>query len=391
MKRRKQHISWSLVSFILIALFPLQTLAEESRQDKITQLKSQISQVKKELNQKVKSRDKVSDKIAGFDKEIAKFSKQVRKIRAEQQKLAKSMDKLKNRRSELLSNMASNKTQLAGITKTYYVMGNQNYLKSLLNQDDPNKHGRVRTYYNYLNSAYQQKHKTLDQNLGELNRLEQSLIETVSKKRELLKKIEQQTQKIVEKKNQRKVYLTNLDKEIRSDKSQIKRLNDDHKKLEKLAKAIDEIKPKSTIARSSGIAFAKRKGGLRWPVTGKVVHKYGKPRLGGDLKWRGILIETNSGADVRAVSKGQVVFSDWISGFGYVLIIDHNGNYMSLYGHNQQLLKDVGDEVKEDEIVAEAGNSGRSGKPALYFEIRYKGKPVNPAKWIAARDRKRKR
>ncbi|MDH3326710.1 MAG: peptidoglycan DD-metalloendopeptidase family protein [Gammaproteobacteria bacterium] len=133
------------------------------------------------------------------------------------------------------------------------------------------------------------------------------------------------------------------------------------------------------------MSFAKKKGELSWPVSGRVTQKFGRIRAGSKLKWRGVLIETQAGAVVSAVEKGQVVFADWLTGYGFVLIIEHGKGYMSLYAHNQQLLGKVGDQVRKNQHIALAGNSGRSGKPALYFEIRYKGKPVNPARWIVAR------
>ncbi|MDH5217750.1 MAG: peptidoglycan DD-metalloendopeptidase family protein, partial [Gammaproteobacteria bacterium] len=136
----------------------------------------------------------------------------------------------------------------------------------------------------------------------------------------------------------------------------------------------------------SGIGFAKLKGSLPWPVKGKLIAKYGRSRLAsGQLNWRGLLIRADEGDSVANVADGRVVFSDWLRGYGYVVIVDHGNEFMSLYGHNQALFREVGETVRQGDILALVGQTGSKNTPALYFEIRHHGDPINPQRWIQAR------
>ncbi|WP_250894796.1 murein hydrolase activator EnvC family protein, partial [Aeromonas dhakensis] len=142
--------------------------------------------------------------------------------------------------------------------------------------------------------------------------------------------------------------------------------------------------------RGSGISSAgyysglKTNGSLRWPVQGPILIAYGSPRTA-ELKWKGTLIGASEGTQVKAVAPGQVVYADWLDGFGMLLVIDHGRGYMSLYGHNQSLLRQVGQNVEQGEPVALVGDSGGQDRPGLYFEIRYQGEAINPTKWLAKR------
>jgi septal ring factor EnvC (AmiA/AmiB activator) len=121
---------------------------------------------------------------------------------------------------------------------------------------------------------------------------------------------------------------------------------------------------------------------LSWPTDGQVVKRFGDPRADGRLKWQGIILSAPAGSDVRAVYNGRVIFSDWLDGMGLLLIIEHGDGYMSLYAHNQDLLKEVGEWVEPGEMIAHVGDSGGRAAAGLYFEIRKNGEPVNPGQWF---------
>ena len=124
------------------------------------------------------------------------------------------------------------------------------------------------------------------------------------------------------------------------------------------------------------------KPGLRWPVKGEVMARFGTDRPEGGI-WRGVLIKSAEGTPIRAVSGGTVVYANWLRGFGNLLIVDHGQQYLSVYAYNQSLLKQVGDTVKSGETVALAGNTGGQLDSALYFEIRHKGGAVDPLQYLA--------
>jgi septal ring factor EnvC (AmiA/AmiB activator) len=131
--------------------------------------------------------------------------------------------------------------------------------------------------------------------------------------------------------------------------------------------------------------FARSKGKLAWPVQGRLAGSFGQPRGAGPVKWNGVLLEAAAGTPVRAVHRGRVAFADWLTGLGLLVIVDHGGGYLSLYGHNEALLKESGDWVEPGEPIAQVGDTGGQARPGLYFELRYKGEPIDPAPWIAKR------
>ncbi|WP_136414359.1 peptidoglycan DD-metalloendopeptidase family protein [Herbaspirillum sp. ST 5-3] len=137
-----------------------------------------------------------------------------------------------------------------------------------------------------------------------------------------------------------------------------------------------------SVGRGNWPAFGGLRGQLRLPVKGDVVAKYGSKR-GDGPSWKGLFIRTAEGADVKAVAGGQVVFADWLRGFGNLIIVDHGDQYMTIYGNNQAVLKRVGDIVKTGEIIASAGNSGGNEQSGLYFEMRHQGRAIDPLAWLS--------
>ena len=129
--------------------------------------------------------------------------------------------------------------------------------------------------------------------------------------------------------------------------------------------------------------FKQQKGKLPWPTSGPFLATFGEPRKQGGLTWNGVLISAKHGTPVRAISHGRVAFADWLQGFGFITIIDHGEGYMSLYGHNETLVKQAGDWVDAGEVIATSGDSGGQPMPGVYFEIRSRGKPVNPSRWCS--------
>jgi septal ring factor EnvC (AmiA/AmiB activator) len=130
-----------------------------------------------------------------------------------------------------------------------------------------------------------------------------------------------------------------------------------------------------------GSSFASLKGKLNLPVQGHVSNRFGKAREDTGISWKGLFIKAAEGSEVKSVAGGMIVFADWLRGFGNLLIIDHGGGYMSLYGNNQALLKKVGDEVKRGEVIAAVGNSGGNETHGLYYELRRQSKPFDPLSW----------
>ena len=382
-----------LISFLLfhvLQAYSAERLTTSSTQSSAavkadrTRLQSKISSVSKSIKLKENQRTKIQKRIFSFDKKIEKLGLKHHGLVNKQAEIQARLSGLEQEKRDLVVDIESSNRSMSQLIQAFYLLQTNTPTKALINMENLGDTSRMKVYHDYLIQEYLKQYQLLTKKNDAFATLDQTLSKKLTALEKLTEKNRRQSAILEESYQQRSKILGKLSAEIQSDKSKIKRLKTDQKRLEKLAKAIAKLELKSKLSKSSGMSFAKHKGELSWPVKGRVVKKFGRTRAGSRLKWRGILIETKAGASVAAVAAGRVVFSDWLSGYGFVLIVEHGRGYMSLYAHNQQLLSNVGDQVREKQQIALAGSSGRNGKPALYFEIRHKGKPVNPGKWILA-------
>jgi septal ring factor EnvC (AmiA/AmiB activator) len=205
------------------------------------------------------------------------------------------------------------------------------------------------------------------QNLGQLRARELDELETARKRRRSI--------------------VAKLDKDMVRRGDEIENLKEAQKDLEtliaELQRAIEDL------PGTSRDPFADQRGQLVWPVKGSLLSDFGQPRAGGSLRWNGVLIGTDRGAEVKAIYHGRVAYADWLPGLGLLVVIEHGDGYMSLYGHNETLFKQLGDWVRPSEVIATTGDSGGRSQAALYFEIRKGARPENPHRWFKGRLRAR--
>ena len=222
----------------------------------------------------------------------------------------------------------------------------------------------------------------LNQELGELKQLEQT-IEATS-----IQIQQDKTEKLAKKQNlesyhrQRVTLLASLNSQIKNKDTRLKHLLEDEQRLATLVQHLQSDLIQNPIQEPiSKLPFTELKGQLIWPVQGPLVAKFGKDRNIGQLKWQGVLISSDAGSEVRAISRGRVAFADWFRGFGLLMILDHGNGYMSLYGYNDSLYKEHGDWVEANEVIARVGSGSSKLGSGLYFELRHNGKPINPLRW----------
>ena len=263
----------------------------------------------------------------------------------------------------------------------------QQYLKVLLNQEDPDALARMLVYYDYFNEARASQINQYNEVLTELEQVSADLNLTVQALASNHQALQDERSALASAQHQKKLSLQALRHQIRSTGTEISKLEGDRDHLEKLLTHIVNQLTEMP-ERFDGTPFASMRGQLVLPVVGNVLATFGKKRNAGKLRWEGLLIEADEGQPVYAVHHGRVVFSDWLRGFGLLLIISHGEGYMSLYGHNQALYLDTGDWVSAGDLIATVGDSGGQTKPGLYFEIRIKGKPSDPQQWCVARSQR---
>ena len=261
-----------------------------------------------------------------------------------------------------------------------FVIGRQGFLKLLLDQRDPGAVSRNLRYYDYFNRARARRIHAVTKELDRIDTLRASIAHQMDALHRLQARQRQEKGSLQDQQRARGEVLAKVNARIKTRSQRLARMVDNEHRLETLLQRLRQAL--SDIPDTAGnLPFRRLKGRLQWPSKGTIENRFGDSRRLGNLKWHGVLIDAGMGADVHAVYHGRVAFADWLRGFGLLIIIDHGDGYMSLYGHNQSLYKEVGDWVETGEVIASVGNSGGRNHPGLYFEIRHNGVPTNPVLW----------
>ncbi|MDX2506874.1 MAG: peptidoglycan DD-metalloendopeptidase family protein [Gammaproteobacteria bacterium] len=393
-----QHL---LLLPVLLALFLLPILLSVSgtavsaqkkpskgqlKQQELKQLRQQINTLKNDLKKQHSEKSQLDKDIKQAELSVANNARQL--FNTQQQ--TKILDA---RLSEHNSNLAKHNQELiiqqqllSGQLQASYAIGRQEYIKLLLNQQNPATISRVMSYYDYFNNARSKQIEEVNALLQSISEDKQQITLTSQTLHDKQLQLQREQQALQAKQAERNVLVAKLSQDIAAKDKQLIDLRKDKKNLSilinKLKKALDDIPVLPTEK-----PFVKQRGKLYWPAKGKVKKLFGHWRSVNKVKWQGVIIKAKAGVPVHTISHGRIAYSDWLRGYGLITIIDHGEGYMSLYGHNQTLLKEVGDWVESDEIIATVGSSGGIKESGLYFEIRHNGKPGNPTRWCKKRRR----
>jgi septal ring factor EnvC (AmiA/AmiB activator) len=328
------------------------------------------------------------------ERAISNSNRKLAELAAQQHDADQKLKKLQAQQQKLSSSMSEQQSLLNKLLYQQYIGGEQEYLKLLLNNLDPNQIAREFQYYQYIARSRSTWLTTLRQNVTELNSISQATQEQRSELASL--HAEQAAQKrILEKeKNSKKHMLVKISRQLHQQHREISRLQRNEVRLsqliDKLTKLLTQPKSNSLFNNDNlpdssydGRPFDQLKGKLILPVKGVVTNRFGAIRPDSTVQWKGLFLKSASGQSVKSIAAGQVVFADWLRGFGNLLIIDHGNGYMSLYGNNETLYKQVGDILRGGDTIASVGNSGGNEDFGLYFELRHQSKPLDPMVWVA--------
>jgi septal ring factor EnvC (AmiA/AmiB activator) len=369
------------------------SLADISNSDKLEQLRQQIKTLRTELNSDRERKQDLQSLLRSTETRIGKVAALLRGLKRQLRKQKRELNKLNKSRKKLRANLQVQRVNLARQIRAAYAIGQQEYIKILLNQQDPAAVSRTMTYYDYFHGARLERIQSLDARLADLQAVENKIERKTSKLEQ--NRLEQSREKSQLEKNrgQRAEVLASLNQQMQAKGERLSLMLGNQRRLQRLLNRLaddelEDIEPDLIPEQGERKAFARLRGKLGWPSRGRLTNRYGSSRKVGKLKWQGVMIKAPEGTDVSAISHGRVAFSDWLRGFGLLTIIDHGDGYMSLYGGNQSLYKEVGDWVEAGEVIASVGNSGGNKNTALYFEIRHKGKPTNPLKWCRNKPKK---
>ncbi|MCX7627925.1 MAG: peptidoglycan DD-metalloendopeptidase family protein [Methylophilaceae bacterium] len=389
---------------VFLLLFLLPVSAQDARppsREALQELQSRIESLKRELDRTEEAHAEVSDALKQSEQAISEANRKLHELRQQQKENATTLEALRKDRSALESAIAAQQKTLREQLYRQYLNGQQSYLRALLEQRDPNAIARDLRYFSYVAKARAELIASLRKNLDKVATLDartEATLKEIGRLQEaqLLERHHLQKQQA-----ERKRLLQRLSAQLKAQRGEISRLERDEKRLSRLIERLARIVPKSSrktptsqdrsaptlrnevlpTPELEGSAFTALKGKLRLPVRGEVTNRFGTSREEGGITWKGLFIRAAEGEEVRAVANGQVVFADWLRGFGNLMILDHGGGYMSLYGNNQALLKRVGDLVKAGDVIAAVGNTGGIPESGLYFEMRHQSKPFDPLAW----------
>ena len=362
-----------------------QILAQNADPKELERINAAIARIQAEVANTRNQRSEVSEEIQDSEKSIQAVMRQIEDTNALVADKETRLPEMENQAADLEKTRSQQQELIASYLKNAWMNGNQGYLKLLLSQRDPQQSARTMRYYQYLNNARAARISEYNQTLANLNLVKASVTGTTEELQLKQAELQEQQSLLATTQQQRQQKLAKLDTTLAESGTELEKL--EQEKIE-IALLLEELRRSiSTIALGTDQeAFTERKGKLGWPLDGRIVQTFGSRHTLGDLTWEGVTIAGAADADVHAIHHGRVVFADWFSTSGLLLIIDHGDGYMSLYAHNQDLYKTVGEWVAAGEVIAAVGNTGGNHDYGLYFEIRHNGKAENPSLWCSARN-----
>ncbi len=368
-----------LLILLLAAACPALAGEKEDRQ-KLQQIGKDILKLEESVKGDSKEQQRLAKELKNTELDAARLNQAIHELEAQLVKLDGELQQLQSQKSSLEKSRQAQQELIAKQMTAAYRLGNEESIKLLLNQEDPNKVSRTLKYYDYFLKARAEKVEQYLQTMAELNRVETGIDERQAALTQRRATLAEQQQKLEKNLRVRSEVLVRLDRQITNSKQALKQLHSERKRLETVIRTLEESIAK-LVSPTNTEPFNRRKGKLPWPVKGTLSQYFGATRTA-DITWNGWLLKANEGTPVHAVHHGRIIFSDYLRGHGMLVIIDHGDGYMSLYAHNQVLLKVTGDWVQTGEPIARVGNSGGQRDHALYFEIRHNGRPTNPKSWL---------
>jgi len=375
--------------FFLSSLLLPNILYANSNKEGLGQLRDRIEILTKDLSDKEKSKLGFSNSLHESEQAIEGINQELVNLKEKKHEVENKLNQLQIDLDATQNKILDQQTHLEKLFYQQYISGEHEYLKLLLAQKNPNQISRELYYYGYISRArtediniYRSDLKELQTIFDEANKKTKEIISIQTKQAEKKETLEKEEIKY-------KKLLAGISKEVTKGRNEILKLKDDEKRLSVLVTKIINAKKRSLKKDKENLpdaslnkkGFKRKKGKLNLPVDGKIVNSFGSQKKGG-VTWRGLFISAPVGIDVIAIADGKVVYANWIRGFGNVLIVDHGGDYMSLYGNNEILTKKVDETVRGGDIIAAVGNSDRNRESGLYFELSHEGEPFDPLKWI---------
>lgn len=376
----------SILFLLSLTLFPEVLPAQDTKvsekRAELAELKKRIADLQQVMQQRKHALKKEDATLKDVDQRINNINKTIRELDKRKLSLKDELGELRIKKAASFDTLHNEQDVLAQQLRSAYVSGHEEYVKLIMNQQDPSVISRMLVYYRFIAESRVRTIASINTALVRIKKLEKRISQRSHDMDNLLNIEKNRWQSLKQAYQEQSKAVSALRDELSGNAEQIKRMEYDEQELvsliEKLREIIDELQDEERVVSS----FKLYRGELDLPAKGRVVINYGERRQIGNMRWKGVVLAGKLGSDIQALYEGRVVYADWMRGFGLLLIIDHGESYLSLYGHNESVLVEEGDWVERGQTVASMGKSGGSTKPGLYFAIRYKGRAQNPLKWV---------
>jgi septal ring factor EnvC (AmiA/AmiB activator) len=353
------------------------------KEQELEEVRERISSLKRSMDKSAGSRDRVTGELQTAEVEISEKRLRLKELQRERDYSIKRKQELDEQIAVREAQLAHESEELAEQVRAAHMSGGQERIKLLLNQRDPATLGRLLSYYQYFNDFRASNIQTVTSHIDELAVLRSQVAAEEARLSGLAQERYAELTKLNLAQENRQELLSTLKGRMADEGREIEQLAAQEKDLTRLIDELTSILSDYPIRSEN--PFSEHKGKLTWPVAGTLVHDFGQPRISDRLKWNGVVLAAPRGREVRAVYHGRVVFSDWLSGLGLLVIVEHGEGYMTLYGYNETTLKSTGDWVAPGDVIATVGDSGGQSRAALYFELRRGTQPLNPRHWVTRR------
>jgi septal ring factor EnvC (AmiA/AmiB activator) len=370
-----------LLFLSLISSSTIAAPADAAQASELESIRTRIKDVETRIKSAQNETDKLQKELRDNEVTTAKTLTRLHDIESSIAQKNAELEELRFEQAEHDAALNKEKEKLTRQIRAAYQIGRNDYIKLILNQENPALVGRALAYYDYHNRARSERIKQVKQTLIDLEQVQTSIKNETTQLESLKTEHEAKLSDFYQYRATRKDISTRLKKYIAEQGVELQTLQENERELGVLFQDLKEEKAVTIEMYEDMPPFNTLKGKLNWPVKGKLVKRYGASKKGANLKWQGVLIDAETGTRVNAISTGKIVFADWFRNLGLLIIIDHGDGFMSLYGHNQNLLKNTGDWVLAGEQIATVGDSGGQSDTALYFEIRKGAEPLNPSHW----------
>lgn len=373
-----------LAATALAALLVAPALAQpddaERTRARISELEADIAQLTRARRDAEQQRGTLQTSLRETEEALAALRRDQRATEAAAATNREAIADLDGRQQQLRASAAAQQEAVRREVRNAYRDGGNDQLKLLLGEDDPQELARMLAYYRYVLGA---RRALIGDYRATLASLDAVATELAGRRQQLeaqLAQLRDQGLSLESLRAERQQLLAQIEARLSSQAEDIAAREAEREELEMLLEEIEaavaQLMPEEGVE-----AFTVARGRMPWPVAGRITDSFGRPRAQGKLRWQGVRMRADAGSTVSAIHHGRVVYADWLRGSGLLLVIDHGEGYMSLYAHNESLLREVGDWVSTGSPVATVGDTGGQSEAALYFEIRKDGKPTDPALW----------